>query len=57
MRSISELTRRETPSGCDGKQSYACPDQVYKRRRISAIKDRVRGEEKAANDVKKLIGH
>jgi hypothetical protein len=53
---ISDLTRRESISGRDGKNSYSCPDQVYKGGWISAVKDGVCREKKAANDVEELIG-
>jgi hypothetical protein len=56
MAGISDLTRRESISGRYGKNSYSCPDQVHKRGWISAVKDGVCREKKAANDVEELIG-
>jgi len=48
----SDLTRRNSLSRCDRKNSY--PNHVHKRRRISSVKDRVYGQEKAADDIEKL---
>src|SRR5947208_8712242 len=45
------LTRCDSPSSHDGKNSYPSPNHVHKRRRICSIKDRVSDQEKTANDV------
>ena len=49
------LTRRNSLFARNRKDRYPCPDEVYKRGRIGPIKNRVRGEQETATDVKCLI--
>ena len=49
------LTRRNSLSPRNRKNRYRRPDEVYKRGRVGPIKNRVRGEQKTAADVKCLI--
>jgi hypothetical protein len=49
------LTRRNSLSPRNRKNRYRRPDEVYKRGRVGPIKNRVRGEQETATDVKCLI--
>ena len=49
------LTRQNSLSPRNRKNRYRRPDEVYKRGRVGPIKNRVRGEQETATDVKCLI--
>src|SRR5207249_2839279 len=49
------LAGGNSPSGCDGKNGYRCPDEVHKSRRIGSIKDCICSQQKTAADIEELV--
>src|SRR6516165_121210 len=42
------LAGGNSPSSCDGKNGYPCPNEVHKSGRIGSIKDCIRSQQKTA---------